>query len=175
MKPTFRAFALRRPRQRVSLFGSLQQYAAFLVAFNELSSLAEACFPLFSSLRRETLPSSSCIHRQLSLVGELVLYQVASEVQNPRVRVRSSCYLFLFGKTCSRCPPFWYVSIHVNGRLTDRYTWQKGLARFRSPINNTYRYVQTYSLRLIARALLLLRIVRACVYPAQARLSRGSI
>ena len=31
--------------------------------------MVEERFPLFSSLRRETLPSSSSIHQQLSLVG----------------------------------------------------------------------------------------------------------
>ena len=38
-------------------------------AFYELSSMVEVCFQLFSSLRRETLPCSSSIYRQLSLVG----------------------------------------------------------------------------------------------------------
>ena len=38
-------------------------------ALYELSYMVEACFPLFSSLRREMLSSSSSIHRQLSLVG----------------------------------------------------------------------------------------------------------
>ena len=38
-------------------------------AFYELSSMVEVCLQLFSSLQRETLPCSSSIYRQLSLVG----------------------------------------------------------------------------------------------------------
>ena len=42
-------------------------------AFYELSSILEACFSLFSSLRLETLPSSSSIH---SLVGFCIAVQL---------------------------------------------------------------------------------------------------
>ena len=56
-------------RHRVSLVpqSPVQDAASY-----ELSSMLDACFPLFSSLRRETLPSSSSIHRQLSFMSFVV-------------------------------------------------------------------------------------------------------
>ena len=68
---------IERHRHHVSL--AVPQSPVQDAAFYELSSMLEACFPLFGSLRRETLPSSSSIHSPVVACEFVVV-----NVQNPR-------------------------------------------------------------------------------------------